>query len=119
MLHDPWLTRWLPLISECATDAPVLEIGCGHGDDTATLTKAGLRVVAFDLSCTAVALAKARVPAAMIECRDVQAPLPHHPKAVEQSLQVCRCITSLGKKRFQSSKEFERHCDPEVCCSVA
>ena len=37
MLNDPWLKRWRPLIRERAGAGPVLEIGCGHGDDTATL----------------------------------------------------------------------------------
>lgn len=76
MLHDPWLNRWLPLIAEHTGDTPILEIGCGYGDDTATLTKAGLKVVAFDLSCAAVALARTRAPSAVIECRDIRAPLP-------------------------------------------
>ncbi len=76
MLHDPWLDRWLPLVARHAGEKPVLEIGCGHGDDTAVLARAGLRVVAFDLSRIAVAAAKARVPSAIIECRDTRLPFP-------------------------------------------
>jgi SAM-dependent methyltransferase len=76
MLHDPWLDRWLPLAARHAGERPVLEIGCGHGDDTAVLARAGFRVVAFDLSRTAVAVAKARVPSASIECRDTRLPFP-------------------------------------------
>lgn len=79
MFTDPWLARWLPLLSERAGTAPVLEIGCGHGDDTAVLAKAGLRVTAFDLSQASVAVARLRVPAARIECRDIRAPLPLAP----------------------------------------
>jgi SAM-dependent methyltransferase len=79
MFMDPWLARWLPLVSERAGTAPVLEIGCGHGDDTAVLAKAGLRVTAFDLSQASVAVARLRVPAARIECRDIRAPLPLAP----------------------------------------
>ena len=67
---DRWLDRWLPLIAERAGDAPVLEIGCGHGDDTAVLAAAGLRVVAFDLSALSVAAARLRVPSARIERQD-------------------------------------------------
>ena len=74
MLSDPWLQRWLASAVAHAGDAPVLESGCGHGDDTAVLAAAGLKVKAFDLSRTAVAVAKARVPTATFECRDIRDP---------------------------------------------
>jgi SAM-dependent methyltransferase len=76
MLHDPWLNRWLPLVVERAQSNPILEIGCGHGDDTAALCAAGLSVYAFDLSPTAVRVAKMRAPKAVIECKDVRDPFP-------------------------------------------
>lgn len=76
MLHDPWLDRWLPLIAERSRGQAILEIGCGPGDDTATLTAADCRVVAFDLSPECVRTAQARVPAATIICRDVREPFP-------------------------------------------
>lgn len=76
MHSDLWLDRWLPLIAERAGDMPVLEIGCGQGDDTATLVAAGHSVVAFDLSRAAVATARLRVPSARVECRDIRDPLP-------------------------------------------
>jgi SAM-dependent methyltransferase len=76
MFGDPWLNRWIALVQERAAGSPVLEIGCGHGDDTATLAAAGLRVHAFDLSAAAVGIARLRVPSAKIECRDVRQPLP-------------------------------------------
>ena len=74
--QDDWLTRWLPLVCERAGADPVLEIGCGTGADTATLAAAGLRVVAFDLSTDAVAVARQRVPQADIHCQDVRSPFP-------------------------------------------
>ncbi|VWD16025.1 putative S-adenosylmethionine-dependent methyltransferase/MSMEI_2290 [Burkholderia aenigmatica] len=76
MFPDPWLDRWLTLIKARAGERPVLEIGCGYGDDTATLAKAGLQVIGFDLSRTAVAATKIRVPSANITRRDVRDPLP-------------------------------------------
>lgn len=54
----------------------MLEIGCGSGDDTATLVAAGLRVLAFDLSAAAVAEAQRRVPQAQVLCQDVRDPFP-------------------------------------------
>ncbi len=76
MLPDPWLKRWLPLLAARSHGIPVLEIGCGHGDDTASLAGAGLRVVAFDLSAVSVRIAKARVPSAHIQRRDIREPFP-------------------------------------------
>ena len=76
MLHDPWLGRWLPLIDKAASGRPVLEIGCGTGDDTSTLVTAGFTVVAFDISAASVATTRVRVPEAQLSCQDVRAPLP-------------------------------------------
>lgn len=76
MRHDAWLDRWIPLIQERAADLRVLEIGCGYGDDTATLHSAGLKVVGFDLSAACIAVAKLRVPSARLTRRDLRGPLP-------------------------------------------
>ena len=76
MLPDPWLRRWVPLIQECSRSHPVLELGCGPGEDTATLTAAGLSVVALDLSPASVAVAKLRTPQADIHCQDVRDAFP-------------------------------------------
>lgn len=76
MLHDPWLDRWLPLLRQAAGTRPVLEIGCGSGDDTHTLVQAGCDVVAFDLDAAAAARTQARVPQARVSCQDVRAPFP-------------------------------------------
>ncbi len=78
MQHDPWLQRWLPTIGAHANGKPVLEIGCGSGDDTRTLTAAGLQVVAFDLSAEAVDAARRQAPTARIEQRDIRDALPAH-----------------------------------------
>jgi SAM-dependent methyltransferase len=76
MNPDPWLQRWLPLLRTCSPAAPVLEIGCGTGEDTAVLGAAGLAVTAFDLSAASVEATRLRVPAATVECRDVREPFP-------------------------------------------
>lgn len=81
MFSDPWLNRWLPLVKERASGTSTLEIGCGHGDDTAVLVKAGLDVVAFDLSALSVGIARKRVPSAQIECQDICEPFPTLAKA--------------------------------------
>ena len=94
MLRDNWLERWLPLAVERAGSAPVLEIGCGQGDDTATLAGANLRVLAFDLSAVAAGIAKVRVPSATVECRDVRDPFP------EQARDLGVVVASLSLHYF-------------------
>ena len=79
MPPDPWLEPWLPQLRAHAAAGPVLEIGCGSGDDTVTLAAAGLDVVAFDLSPEAVSAARARVPQARIGCQDVRDAFPLAP----------------------------------------
>ncbi len=76
MLHDPWLSRWLQTIEKSAKGLPVMEIGCGTGDDTSTLVKAGFPVVAFDISSASVAATRVRAPEARVSCQDVRAPFP-------------------------------------------
>lgn len=77
--RDPWLDPWLPLVIDSAAGAPVLEIGCGSGADTATLTDAGLQVLAFDLSADAIDRARQRVPGARFLVRDVRDQFPVGP----------------------------------------
>jgi SAM-dependent methyltransferase len=98
MRHDPWLNRWLPLVVERAQSNPILEIGCGHGDDTTVLCAAGLSVYAFDLSPVAVRVAKMRAPKAIIECQDVRAPF------FEQTQATGVVIASLSLHYFSWSE---------------
>ena len=75
-VSDPWLDRWLPQIAEYAKQTPILELGCGPGDDTETLVRAGHSLIALDLSAECVAKVKTRVPGARICQQDVRAPFP-------------------------------------------
>lgn len=86
MYSDPWLDRWLPLIAQRRVRGPVLEIGCGFGDDTLTFSQAGLQVLAFDLSSECVATAQQRVPQAQIERRDTRGPWPDAANNLELAL---------------------------------
>ena len=73
---DLWLQRWLPLLAQRSAGAPVLELGCGSGQDSAVLAAAGHAVVGVDLSARAIAGARARVPSADFHCQDIRAPFP-------------------------------------------
>ncbi|OVE47874.1 class I SAM-dependent methyltransferase [Chromobacterium violaceum] len=74
--RDPWLERWLPLLREAGRQGPVLEIGCGEGEDSQALAEVGVRLIAFDLSADAVAAASARAPGARFVCQDVRQAFP-------------------------------------------
>ena len=76
MSADPWLHRWAPLIADRARTAPVLELGCGRGVDTAKLASDGRRVVAIDRSARVLAEARARAPTAEFYCQDIREPFP-------------------------------------------
>jgi SAM-dependent methyltransferase len=73
---DPWLQDWLQLLRDRAGAAPILELGCGIGKDTAILVEAGFRVVAVDLSPRAIERARAAVPQAEFHISDLRAPFP-------------------------------------------
>ena len=74
--RDPWLERWLPLIGEKTGGAPILELGCGGGRDSATLAAAGHRVVGIDLSADGIAKARTLVPSGAFHCQDIRMPFP-------------------------------------------
>lgn len=74
MIADPWLQAWLPLVRERCAGRPVLELGCGTGRDTATLTYAGHRVLALDLSWASIVVAKLRAPRAKFYRQNILAP---------------------------------------------
>ncbi len=78
-MADPWLHRWMPLVVERAGDDPILELGCGSGDDSVTLVSRGLPLVAVDFSEQAIDRARRRVPAAQFYRRDLREPLPALP----------------------------------------
>ncbi|MCD4505727.1 class I SAM-dependent methyltransferase [Chromobacterium piscinae] len=89
--RDPWLARWLPLLREAGRQGPVLEIGCGEGEDSVELLGAGLELIAFDLSADSIAAAARRAPGGKFHCRDVRQPFPLdsvRPGAVVASLSL-------------------------------
>lgn len=101
MSSDTWLQRWLPLISERAGTSAVLELGCGHGEDTATLVAAGHRVIAIDLSATAIAKAQAKTPIAEYHCQDFRAPFP------AQAAELGVAVASLSLHYFAWSETID------------
>ena len=79
MQTDLWLQRWLSLILDRAGGTPVLELGCGSGEDSVVLAANCMGVVGIDLSAEAVATAQARVPSARFLAQDLREPFPLGP----------------------------------------
>jgi SAM-dependent methyltransferase len=74
--EDRWLEPWLNTVRERSGAAPVLELGCGNGRDTAALVTAGVQVVAVDRSARAIEMARAAVGNAQFHIADIRDPFP-------------------------------------------
>lgn len=68
--EDRWLERWQTVL-ETSRDAPILELGCGSGQDARFLTDLGFAVVATDFSEEALELTRRRAPDARLENVDL------------------------------------------------
>ena len=73
--EDNWLERWQSVM-ETSRDAPVLELGCGSGQDTRFLTDLGFTVIATDFSEEALELTRRHAPDAKLENVDLTRGLP-------------------------------------------
>ena len=73
---NPFLVEWLRLPATRASGASCLVVGCGLGDDAEVLSEAGFRVVAFDISRTAVEACRSRFPASAVEYVEADALAP-------------------------------------------
>jgi SAM-dependent methyltransferase len=73
--EDSWLERWQTVI-ETSHDTPILELGCGDGQDARFLTGLGFAVVATDFSGEALELTRRRAPEATLKNVDLTGGLP-------------------------------------------
>lgn len=110
---DAWLEHWRDLL-EANRDSPVLDLGCGAGDDAHSLSQLGFEVVAADFSEKALELTRRRTPEAETRHVDLARGLPfpgahfgtivaslslHYfprPKTVEVLEDVWRCLVPGG-----------------------
>ncbi len=74
-VKDDWLARWLGLL-KANRDAPILDLGCGAGQDTRFLVDEGFSVVAVDFSGKALEITRRRVPEARTIDVDLTRGLP-------------------------------------------
>lgn len=73
--EDAWLERRRSLL-ETGADAPVLDLGCGAGEDARSLSRWGFEVVAADFSGKALELTGRRAPEAETKLVDLTRDLP-------------------------------------------
>lgn len=73
--YDPWLERWQTVL-ETSRGTPILELGCGGGQDARSLTGLGFAVIATDFSEGALELTRRRAPEATLENVDLTRGLP-------------------------------------------
>ncbi|AFH62226.1 class I SAM-dependent methyltransferase [Paenibacillus caseinilyticus] len=73
--YDLWLETFR-LQLELSRDTPVIDLGCGAGNDTLYLSERGYRVVACDASAEALRRVKELVPEADVRQMDLTEPLP-------------------------------------------
>ena len=88
--EDTWLERRKNLL-ETERNVPVLDLGCGAGDDARTLTRWGLEVVAADFSEKALETTRRRAPGVRTKNVDLTRGLPfpdNHFQAVVAGLSL-------------------------------
>jgi len=73
--EDAWLERWRDPF-EADRHSPVLDLGCGAGEDARSLSRWGLKVVAADFSEKALELTRRRAPEAETRHVDLTQGLP-------------------------------------------
>lgn len=72
--YDDWLDRFSEWISVCNT--PVIDLGCGSGNDTKYLIERGIKVIACDHDVDKIEKIRKRIPEAMVLCMDMREEFP-------------------------------------------
>jgi SAM-dependent methyltransferase len=76
MNDDDWLSKWLDLLRQHCGESPLLELGCGDGQDTIDLITAGCRVVSTDISFRALKSCADRSRRTQLVQMDISQPFP-------------------------------------------
>jgi SAM-dependent methyltransferase len=107
--RDPWLERWRPAIQAASRGAQILELGCDDGRDTVYLVRAGLRVVATDISEQALNGCASAIPGADFIRHDLRTPLPF-PDAAFGVVLASLCLHYFGWAETLAMAEEIRRC---------
>lgn len=97
--YDDWLDRFSELIARCET--PIVDLGCGGGNDTKYLTERGKKVIACDHAADKIEELRKVIPEAEAICLDMRDRLPF----ADGSIQVV--IADLSLHFFDSDTTFK------------
>lgn len=74
IVYDNWLDNYKDIINKCHT--PVLDLGCGCGNDTLYLKEKGFDVIACDYSEYALKFILKNIDGVEVKLLDISKPLP-------------------------------------------
>ena len=97
--YDDWLDRFWDLIEVC--DTPIIDLGCGGGNDTKYLTERGKKVIACDHDLEKIEELRVSIPEAETLCMDMRECLPFE----NDSVQIV--IADLSLHFFDSETTFK------------
>ena len=105
-VFDDWLDKYLNILKKAST--PILDLGCGKGNNALYLTEKGFNVVACDYSKEAIKSLKKFVPKAKTKLVDISKKLPFN----NQEFEIIIADLSLhyfdSKTTMQIMKEIKR-----------
>ena len=81
IVYDNWLDKYLDILQKSST--PVLDLGCGFGNDTLYLMERGMKVISCDYSVEALANLKRNIPNADARKVDISKKLPFDDEEVD------------------------------------
>ena len=99
--HSTWLEPHLPLLGTPNLDDPLLELGCGPGDDTHYLSSRGYSVIATDRSKSRLAICAVKAPGATRKRVDLEEPLPF------EDASFSNVLASLCLHYFEEQKTID------------
>ena len=73
-IYDDWLDKYLSEIKDVST--PILDLGCGMGNNSLYLTQKGFNVIACDYSYVALESVNKNIPTATTKYVDISKKLP-------------------------------------------
>ena len=105
-VFDDWLDKYLNILKKAST--PILDLGCGKGNNALYLTEKGFNVVACDYSKEAIKSLKKFVPKAKTKLVDISKKLPFN----NQEFEIIIADLSLhyfdSKTTMQIMEEIKR-----------
>lgn len=81
-VYDLWLDKHRGIL-QASVHLPILDLGCGYGNDSLYLTERGYQVLSCDKSDAAVSAVQKCVPAAQCMVIDMQEGLPFEPDSFQ------------------------------------